>query len=224
MSGIPICDDSGLCHTIDVACVLPEERVLRCDTWSISLVDISPVVLGHSMVCPPAHALSTRELGHERAADIWRAADSLGREICGLLGTDSFALVEHGVSPDLPAGGCVRHAHVHVCPLFANTKSGYSWAVFRRVCRASQTFGSFIEASRSVKGSGSYLLARLGDGVWASGVPRADIRQVSRVLLAELNGMDSTIIDWAIAANGALFRESLRRLSGLKTPDVAYRQ
>jgi len=216
VNGTAVCDDSGLCETIDAAAELSDERIIWRNRRLVALVDISPVVLGHSMVCPTDHVVATKHLGKDSAHYIWQEAKDLGRQISQQLGAQSFVLLEHGVSPDHSGAGCVRHAHVHVCPLFNNVNAAFPEYAFRDVCLESETYKSFLEAVKYVDEIESYLLGNLGGEIWLAGVPRKDIRQVSRVLLAEVNNKDSTLIDWAVAAGGKLFRESLREVSSLK--------
>ena len=219
MSRMAPCDDSGLCEDIDAIATFPNERIIRHKPQLAAVIDISPVVLGHSMICPTEHVVATKYLGRDLARCIWQEAEDLGRQISKQLGAQSFVLLEHGVSPGLFGVGCVRHAHVHVCPVYNSVSASFRRGAFQEVCSESVYFSSFLEAAEYVEDIESHLLGHLGGEDWLAGVPDKDIRQVSRKLLAKINNVDSTIIDWAVAANGKLFKESLRQMAPLRTPN-----
>lgn len=211
------CDESGICELADeirYGNVVGLDRLVEtCAEWA-TVVDIAPVVLGHLLVLPFEHKLRTAQLGADSFAKYW---DHLGETASSLasVGLGQVASVEHGTPNVRNPMSCVRHCHMHVCPVADRfrTVDDVVSAVETHVDIEGVHF-DWQESYGVLSGMDEYMLVRLGDAA-VVGRPRSGIRQISRALLVALND-DSEIrdVDWVLEAENQAYFNTLKLLKG----------
>ncbi|WP_374104879.1 HIT domain-containing protein [Nocardia sp. MH4] len=179
---------------------------------SAALVDISPVSLGHSLVVPVAHVTSTDALTSIEFLDVWALAEQARCRISSKCAEQPVILLEHGLSSNYEGPSCVRHAHIHVCPIDPRLRT---WPDLEKVLcenllhvKAATSLESAMNAAQSMD---SYVVGSLGPW-WFTGKPRPKIRQVTRAILCSLSTEPPEDVDWFIGALGKQFDASLRLL------------
>lgn len=122
MGVIGLCDRSDLCAefsgTVDTEFArtyYPSvNRCLAETAGSVAVVDLSPLVVGHVLVCPRAHYFSAAQAIADPGCDFDVFLNGflpLYTEVFG-----PFTILEHGSTRAMPTS-CISHAHLHVLPL-----------------------------------------------------------------------------------------------------------
>lgn len=209
------CDDSGLCQAADEcqASVGPKRRYMRSRKSAV-LVDISPISVGHSLVVPAAHVTATSALTPAEFSDVWTLAERARHCIASGGATQPVVLLEHGLTSSYKGPSCVRHAHIHACPIDPRTRS---WSDLETVL---SQYLLFVKAATSLEAAmisaeslDSYVVGSLGPW-WFAGRPRPAVRQVTRTILCSLATDPPADVDWFLGALGSKFSASLDLLSG----------
>jgi diadenosine tetraphosphate (Ap4A) HIT family hydrolase len=215
-----LCDASGLCEAVEFAALNPEscKRCYAHTRWAVGLVDISPIVAGHLLVTPHDHVTSTSILEHAIADEVWNFASDLLLRTATSLEITAGILLEHGVAAEFPGPACVRHAHVHVCPIGEQFGSMHALrAVLESLATELRLYPSLSKALYAARTMDSYLLATMPGSGYLLGVPSRSVPQVTRVALGAMNGTDLDTVDWALNPAGPLYLETMRDL-GLEDP------
>jgi len=79
----------------------------------VGVVDIAPIVLGHSLVIPRRHVARLLELGEGEYDALFRAVRQVARLLMAVYGASG---VDISVQDGVAAGQTVNHVHVHVIP------------------------------------------------------------------------------------------------------------
>jgi diadenosine tetraphosphate (Ap4A) HIT family hydrolase len=211
-----LCDASGLCEAVDLAALKPEssERCYAYTQSSVGLVDINPIAVGHLLVTPRAHLTSTAELEQSVASEVWTFASSLLLRPAPSLEAAAGVLLEHGVTADFPGPACVRHAHVHACPVgkeFGNIHAVRT--TLESLTTGLRSYSTLSHALSAARTMDSYLLATTPGNDYLLGVPSRSIPQVTRIALGIMNRRDLDTLDWALNPAGQLYRDTLRYLN-----------
>jgi diadenosine tetraphosphate (Ap4A) HIT family hydrolase len=208
-SRVPQCDDSGLCEIVDRS-RLPRvvDRCLDGDRAAVLLADVSPVRVGHCLVLPREHVTSTLALATSTNESVWALAHGAAHRLRDLCGTP-VVLLEHGLSPTHLGPSCVRHAHVHVCPI---DLPGELDAVLDRLFRQLRFASTREEVESHAAHYDSHVIGHCGSS-WFSGIPDPRVRQVTRVFLSSLVATPPVDIDWIFGAFGAKYLETLELFS-----------
>lgn len=202
-----LCDESGVCEIIE------EENggaaQLRCFSrgqHAIAMVDIAPLAVGHCLVLSRDHVTSTLDLAAPAFAELWGLADELAVEVGITLGGNVMVL-EHGLRAQYSGPSCVRHAHVHVCPV-----ASAEFAHLRHVLDANlanwRLFDSREAAIQSIESQPQYMLGYLGRD-WFAGAPNTSVRQVTRATLADLVDTPPSDVDWYLGVGNPFFARTL---------------
>lgn len=210
------CDDSGLCQVADEsqATIGPKRRYMRSRTSAV-LVDIAPVAVGHSLVVPAAHVTATIALEPADFSDAWTLAEQARHRITAIDAGQLVVLLEHGLAPEYKGPSCVRHTHIHVCPIDSRTRS---WADLENTLDKYlidvKAATSLQEAVNSARLMDSYVIGSLGPW-WFTGRPQPKLRQVTRAILCSLSTEPPSDPDWILSALGEKYRASMDLLADL---------
>lgn len=203
---IGICDDSGLC---DVAQMGAPERRVDVKGSDLLLVDVSPISLGHCLVVPKEHVTDSLALSRLRSQELWKYAGTVAATVEREL-RSPVAILEHGIAPDFEGPACVRHAHIHVCPIVLPSDLPGVLASFLSDVRFAHTFDA---AAKFAHESPSHVLGRVGKA-WFAGSPNGRHPQISRAILHSMAAAPPASVDWMLGALGPLYRESMKRVQG----------
>lgn len=191
------CDESGLCEEINQIAVEREPNG-RCvyvgPHWAL-LVDISPIAVGHCLVTQFEHLPRSTLLGRSLYLERAKEVDHMRRSL-EAAGSD-VVIVEHGSSDRGGLGDCVRHAHVHLCPIPTRSSSvavlerSFSRAVDR--VRVTSTWEEAYEVAARLE---AYVMLAWR-GYVLVGIPRP-VFQITRAILGHFWDIRGDEIDWAI--------------------------
>lgn len=200
------CDESGLCEAIDRHSA--GARVSRCfdsRANSVALVDLSPIEVGHALVVPRRHVTTSLDLAPPSIDELWTFAQTVAARLESDLASGAL-LLEHGISRAYAGPACVRHSHIHVCPVTAPS-TDVAVALHAHL-NSYSFFESLDEALMVARQFDSHVLGRVS-GRWFAGEPRRSIRQVTRRLLASVVDTPPDDVDWYFGAGGARYFETL---------------
>jgi len=97
--------------------------VVYADEQSIAFMDIQPVVTGHLLVIPRAHAASLADLDPDMGAHLFQVgmklAAALRRSTLRCAGINFF------LADGVEAGQDVFHVHLHILPRFQGDNFGF---------------------------------------------------------------------------------------------------
>ena len=79
----------------------------------LGVVDIAPIVPGHSLVLPRRHSVRLHELGDAAYGQLWLAVREVTRIVLAVYDADA---VDISLQDGAAAGQTVPHLHVHVIP------------------------------------------------------------------------------------------------------------
>jgi diadenosine tetraphosphate (Ap4A) HIT family hydrolase len=205
------CDESGLCEIADrIRSGFEDvERLFDVrDQWA-TLVDIAPLNVGHCLLLPYRHVNRAALLGERRFLDY---GDYIDQMIARLVqfGVGLTVAVEHGSGNERSTTSCVRHCHTHVCPIQHGLDETDAFirviGKYVEICSISKTWR---RAFRAVSRLDEYVLVRSGTSI-LTGRPYPGIRQISRVLLAALNGrVEQGSIDWVLETENEKYFRTL---------------
>lgn len=91
---------------------IPSEKVAENDR-AFAFLDIRPLVRGHALVIPKAHAERFVDMAPEDAAAVARLAQDVARMLGGGLGAEGVTIA---ANDGRAAGQEVMHVHVHLVP------------------------------------------------------------------------------------------------------------
>jgi histidine triad (HIT) family protein len=90
----------------------PAEVVYE-DAETIAFLDIQPVMEGHCLIVPKAHARNVFDISPESAASTMLAATRVAKAVQAVTGADGMNIWQ---SSEEVAGQTVFHFHIHVVP------------------------------------------------------------------------------------------------------------
>lgn len=214
------CDDSRLCAELqDPWAPTPYRQTYGSDapnrvTLSLSkvssVVDFAPLSLGHSLIAPNSHKLSSADYDEVEWVETLRIFGTLAARLVPLLETgERLIWFEHG-SPVSPDRSCVEHAHIHL--------GISSFEVADTLAEVGLPFERFDAFERPLRCAGSTSYYAIGDG-GATLVLHSDSPTVSQALRrvwGEQLGIEDALSDWAVFQNKALFYETLQIFDGVR--------
>jgi histidine triad (HIT) family protein len=124
-------------HTTDLPCVFCEivagrapHSVVHEDDRVLAFMDIQPVLTGHVLVVPKAHATYLEDLDPELGADVFRVAHRVARSLplSGVPCEGVNLFLANGVA----AFQEVFHVHLHVFPRVSGDGFHFQNASYRR--------------------------------------------------------------------------------------------
>ena len=107
-----------------VAGALPCVRLFE-DEAVLAFMDVAPVIKGHALVIPKAHADPITDVPPDLLARVIQAAQRVAAAQLRGLGADGVNL-HHATGA--AAGQVVPHVHIHVIPRFADDGHRWNWA------------------------------------------------------------------------------------------------
>ncbi|WP_371152691.1 HIT family protein [Buchananella felis] len=203
MSGL-YCDESGLCEEIERirsggSC---DRLVASSNDW-LALVDISPLVEGHLLICPTRHVHSTLDLPFPEST--WQSLHEYAALTAKRFGYANYMLLEHGTRSHYCGPSCVKHVHVHLV-----LGQGVNWEnALNGVAEWYVDCESFHGARGCIEEVASYLILSSSPFDWRVAIPKGGIRQCSRALIARAAGVDENRVDWVIWAEGDDHRKAV---------------
>ncbi|HET6405681.1 MAG TPA: HIT domain-containing protein [Candidatus Thermoplasmatota archaeon] len=108
---------------------IPSEKVGE-NAHAFAFLDIHPLVRGHTLVVPKAHAERIADMSPESARALMELAQEVTRRQGKALGAEGATV---GVNDGKAAGQEVPHVHVHVVPRNAGDGHGPIHALFKHV-------------------------------------------------------------------------------------------
>lgn len=204
-----ICDDSGLC---DVAESADLDRTVYRRGRDQVVVDISPIAVGHCLVVPSEHVTTSHSLGVERSIECWTLAEDFARSM-SIEYRQSVATLEHGITGNYPGPSCVRHSHIHVCPVRVPGDLRSTLDTFLSELMFVPTRP---EAAAIASEFHSHVVGRVTD-LWFVGRPREGQRQITRAILAAMSETPPADVDWIFGAMGERYEATIRALCRRQT-------
>lgn len=110
---------------------MPAHEVARTES-SVTFLDIHPLVRGHSLVIPRAHAQRVADLSDDDRAALFADAASMAVQLQTALGCDALMF---GVNDGPAAGQEVPHVHLHLVPRWVGDGGGPIHSAMRRAKR-----------------------------------------------------------------------------------------
>ena len=110
-----------------VAGKLPCTRIYE-DDEVLAFLDIGPIVKGHTLVIPKAHAESLADIPPEQLDRVMRAAQTVAAAQRTGLKADGVNIHQ---ANGAAAGQVVPHLHVHVVPRFNDDGHHWNWSSTR---------------------------------------------------------------------------------------------
>lgn len=98
----------------------PARKVLETPR-ALAFLDSFPLVKGHTLVIPKAHAERAEQLKPEDAGPLFEAVSKVAGAVQNATGAPSSTLM---VNNGVEAGQVVMHVHVHIVPRFAGDPWG----------------------------------------------------------------------------------------------------
>jgi diadenosine tetraphosphate (Ap4A) HIT family hydrolase len=205
------CDESGVCVVADAVREDPGsvDRIFDNSTYWATIVDIAPIVPGHFLTIPYSHHPRSTRLGRHKFVEYGAYVDRMIGELARI-GFDSAIAVEHGSPDDRPSMSCVRHSHMHLCPII-NPGTAELVASLEEHVDAIVVVAGWHQAYDHLADLDEYMLIRNGDR-HIVGRPRPGIRQISRALLASLNMKADMECDWVLNAENEHFAATMAEL------------
>ncbi|MGW0252685.1 HIT family protein [Nocardia goodfellowii] len=182
----------------------PSDRYLAQTSDSVAVVDLSPLVVGHVLVCPRRHYYSAAEAIADTACGFQSFLGRFLHRYAQVFG--DFTILEHGSTAAMPTA-CISHAHLHVLPLALEpvinrmVDDGLSlalldsWQGFSDLC---------IDES-------PYYLAADGNRFFIARPQQRMISQYLRVVAGASVAIPSEECDWALVVRREIFHQTIHR-------------
>lgn len=123
----------------------PARQVLQTPR-ALAFLDAFPLVRGHTLVIPKAHAERVEQLRPEDAGALFEAVSRVTGAVQKATGAPSSTLM---VNNGAEAGQVVMHVHVHIVPRFAGDPWGNLHTMIRD--RAKLTAEEMEEVAESIR-------------------------------------------------------------------------
>lgn len=112
---------TGACIFCDIASGRKSARKVLETPRALAFLDAFPLVKGHTLVVPKAHAERVEQLKPEDAGALFEAVSRVTEAVQKATEAPSTTLM---VNNGIEAGQVVMHVHVHVVPRFAGDPWG----------------------------------------------------------------------------------------------------
>ena len=187
----------------------PPSRILhQSDNFSF-LVDLSPIVRGHTLIVPHEHELNMAAavIGFEKEFSRFvRHCAERYREAYG-----PATIIEHGSSQvDVAAGSCITHAHWHFLPKIAGLPRTFAADRLPKICDVD--FADYLLPTSAA--GGPYILFADEHGAAIYEATDLPLPQYARSLVGRLAGMSPAEWDWAVVVRKQTFWDTYRDLGG----------
>ncbi len=97
------------------------------DNKTVALLDVFPVVEGHTMVIPKKHAATVLDYSKDELGEVFETVKKVARALEKTYQTNSFTIgINHGESAGVP------HLHVHIIPRFVDDGGGIIQTVVKK--------------------------------------------------------------------------------------------
>ncbi|MBF6330626.1 HIT family protein [Nocardia transvalensis] len=207
-----LCDRSDLCaefsgttDTEFTRTYFPMVRRCLAETAdSVAVVDLSPLVVGHVLVCPRAHYFSAAQAIADITCDFGRFLERFLRVYAHIFG--GFTLLEHGSTAAMRTA-CISHAHVHVLPLALEPIIGrmsYDGLSLTLLDSWQGVIDLCLDRS-------PYYLAADGDRFFVARPPQRLISQYLRVVAGAAAAIPPEECDWAVVIRHEIFQRTIQR-------------
>ena len=130
------------------------------------LPDMSPLVTGHTLICPEAHVLSFNMIPVDIHSEYLQLTAALAT--C-FNNSEDICFLEHGGFSVMRSCQCIDHAHVHCIPCGKDQiRRTVAWldaaANTRKVIDCVRPRGNYLHEIRSVSGSEGYVSIHYFEG------------------------------------------------------------
>ncbi|MFB6075749.1 MAG: HIT family protein [Candidatus Aenigmatarchaeota archaeon] len=105
-----------------------DAEIVRESEKTVSLLDVNPSSLGHTMVIPKFHKASIRDLNKDELTIIFDEVRKTEKQIDQALNPDGFTI---GINQGEAGGQRVPHLQIHIIPRFEGDQGGPIQAVVR---------------------------------------------------------------------------------------------
>jgi len=106
-----------------IAGEIPSIKIYE-DEYSLSFMDIGPIVKGHALVIPKAHYNSLSETPNDVLAHVMSMVQIVAQAMQNGLGADGINIHQ---ANGQAAGQVVPHLHFHVIPRFKHDGHHWNW-------------------------------------------------------------------------------------------------
>ncbi|PXX71499.1 HIT domain-containing protein [Nocardia tenerifensis] len=211
MGSAATCDRSDLCAEFSGARDTEFSRTYsalstRClaqTADSVAIVDLSPLVVGHVLVCPRRHYLSGAQTLADPDCDFHAFLVRFLQLYTHIFG--GFTILEHGSAPIMPTA-CISHAHLHVLPLTVEPIIGR----MSRDGLALSVLDSWQEVADLCVGDSPYYLAADGKRFFVARPRRRMMSQYLRVVAGASVAISPEECDWAVVVRREIFHRTIQ--------------
>jgi diadenosine tetraphosphate (Ap4A) HIT family hydrolase len=211
MPGVGACDQSDLCSELrgdldtEFTRTYPKlsHRLLSESTQAAALVDLSPMVLGHALVCPRLHYFSAAQSLQDPQCHYLDFLSPFLEQYQQVFG--DYVVLEHGSTDSMSGSACISHAHLHVLPLqldpIVNRMSADGLVL--------EEVGSWAGLADVGSDNAPYFLAADRESiVVARRAPRMPNQYFRTVIGVELD-IPPEECDWAVVIRRHIFEQTL---------------
>lgn len=211
MPGADDCDGSDLCSELrgnsdtEFHRTYPNvaTRVLEASDDCVAIVDLSPMVVGHVLVCPRAHYYSMAGALRDTNFHLWPFLSRFLSRYEKVFG--EYVVVEHGSTEDMAGSACISHAHLHIVPIALA-------GVLERMRSdglALTSIDSWEDLSRVAIGDHPYFFATDNENFRIVVNPPRTQSQYFRIVIGAAVGISPDECDWAVVNRRHHFEQTL---------------
>lgn len=102
---------------------IPSSTIFEDDKFKV-ILDRFPGNIGHVLILPKKHYSDIFEIDEDTAADLFRLAVKVAKNMKSVLGFEAMNVVQNNGSL---AGQTVHHFHMHLIPRYDNDKVNIKW-------------------------------------------------------------------------------------------------
>jgi len=178
------------------------DRCLVETVDSVAVVDLSPLVVGHVLVCPRRHYLSGAQALADPECDFRSFLDEFLRTYAGIFGR--FVILEHGSTATMPTA-CISHAHIHVLPLTLEP-------ILRHMVRDGLSLArldGWQDVADLCGDESPYYLAADGDRFFAARPQHRMVSQYFREVVGASVAIPREECDWAVVVRREVFHRTI---------------
>ncbi len=179
-------------------------RCLAETAGSVAVVDLSPLVVGHVLVCPRKHYFSAAQAMSDPGCDFGSFLSDFLPVYESIFGR--FAILEHGSTAEM-LDSCISHAHVHVLPLalepIVRRIAGDGHSIFR--------LDGWKDVADLCTDQSPYYLAADGNRFFVARPPQRMASQYLRVVAGASIAIPPEECDWAVVVRQDVFHRTVQR-------------
>ncbi|WP_194832891.1 HIT domain-containing protein [Nocardia sp. XZ_19_369] len=178
-------------------------RYLAQTSDSVAIVDLSPLTVGHVLVCPRRHYFSGAQTLADAECDFRVFLVKFLQRYAGIFG--EFTILEHGSTATMPTT-CISHAHLHILPLALEPIIGRMSGDGLEL----SILDSWQQVADLCAGESPYYLAADGNRFFVARPQHRMINQYLRVVAGASVAMPPEECDWAIVVRREFFHRTLQ--------------